>query len=158
MLVKQRTGEPGHTWELLVPSSHQTKIPVCQTLAELMTTDVFTVHPDDVIDLATSLMDWQHIRHVPVEDEQGNLVGLLSSRQLLHLLEASRRNPGQPLAVKTFMERNPPTAPAEMSVVEAMSRLLATKSGCLLVVSNMQLLGLVTERDLLSVAVQLLNS
>ena len=158
MLVKQRTGEPGHTWELLVPSAHKTELPVCQTLGELMTTDVFTVHPDDVIDLATSLMDWQHIRHVPVEDEQGHLVGLLSSRQLLHLQEASCRTSGQPLAVKTFMERNPPTAPSEMPVIEAMRRLLATKSGCLLVVRNMQLLGIVTERDLLSAAVQLLDS
>ena len=158
MLVKQRTGEPGHTWELLVPSADKTEVAVCQTLGELMTTDVFTVHPDDVIDLVTSLMDWQHIRHVPVEDEQGNLVGLISSRQLLHLQEASRQASGQPLAVKTFMERNPPTAPAEMPVIDAMRRLLATKSGCLLVVRNMQLLGIVTERDLLSVAVQLLDS
>ncbi len=77
--------------------------------------------------------------------------------EIIHIFEASRQNSSQPLAVKTFMEPNPPTAPSQMPVIEAMSRLLTTKSGCLLVVSNQQLLGIVTERDLLSAAVQLLN-
>ena len=48
-----------------------------------MTTDVFSVRPEDVVDLAASLMDWRHIRHVPVEDGEGKLVGLVSHRTLL---------------------------------------------------------------------------
>ena len=33
-----------------------------------MATDLFTVRPDDLVDLAASVMTWRHIRHVPVED------------------------------------------------------------------------------------------
>ena len=45
-----------------------------------MSTDLFTVKPDDLIDLAASVMDWRHIRHVPVEDDEGHLVGLVTHR------------------------------------------------------------------------------
>ena len=38
------------------------------------------------MDLTASLMDWEHIRHVPVEDDTGALVGLVSHRALLRLL------------------------------------------------------------------------
>ena len=51
-----------------------------------MSTDLFTVRADDLLDLAASVMDWRHVRHVPVEDEQGRLVGLITHRALLHLL------------------------------------------------------------------------
>ena len=44
-----------------------------------------TVHPEDLVDLAASVMEWEHIRHVPVEDTDGRLVGLVSHRALLRL-------------------------------------------------------------------------
>ena len=62
-----------------------------------MTTDLFTVHEDDPVELVANLMDWERIRHVPVEDHEHRLVGLVSYRALLRLLgaraAASRRGP-----------------------------------------------------------------
>ena len=40
-----------------------------------MSTDLFTVRPSDLVDLTASVMDWRHVQHVPVEDDQGHLVG-----------------------------------------------------------------------------------
>mgnify|MGYP002064122728 CR=1 FL=1 len=51
-----------------------------------MTTDLFTVHPDELIHLAAHVMDWKHVRHVPVEDNDHRLVGLVTHRTLLRLL------------------------------------------------------------------------
>ena len=54
-----------------------------------MTTDLFTVNQDDVVDMVACVMDWKHIRHVPVEDDDRHLVGLVTHRSLLRLLTDS---------------------------------------------------------------------
>ena len=43
-----------------------------------MTTDLFTVHADDPIEMVANLMIWERIRHVPVEDNEHRLVGLVT--------------------------------------------------------------------------------
>ena len=45
-----------------------------------MSPDLFTVSPDDLIDFAASVMDSRHVRHVPVEDCEGRLIGLVTHR------------------------------------------------------------------------------
>ena len=56
------------------------------TVGQVMSTDLFTVRAHDLVDLAASMMQWEHIRHVPVEDDAGHLVGLVSHRDLLSLV------------------------------------------------------------------------
>ncbi len=118
-----------------------------------MTRDVFTVRPDDVVDLATSVMAWKHVRHVPVEDDKGELVGLLSARDLLRLRgRIACESPTNPVAVETVMDRDPVTVSPNVTLVDAMRLLLARDSGCLLVVTGGQLVGIVTERDFVRAA------
>jgi len=75
-----------------------------------MSTDLFTVRADDLVDLAASVMEWRHVRHVPVEDEEGKLVGLVTHRALLHLLSRNREAEGEhPLTVRDIMKANPLT-------------------------------------------------
>src|SRR5262249_59262401 len=57
---------------------------------QYMDTDVHTVHPDESVDLVANMMDWQHIRYVPVEDLSHRLVGLVSQRSLLRLIEQGK--------------------------------------------------------------------
>jgi CBS domain-containing protein len=81
-----------------------------QTVEQFMSTDLFTVRPDDLVDLAASVMDWRHVRHVPVEDEQGRLVGLVTHRALLHLFSHGLPSPAeQPLTVREIMKTDPLT-------------------------------------------------
>ena len=48
--------------------------------------------PDDPIELVADLMSWERIRHVPVEDDDGKLVGLVSLRAIIrHLAKNTRR-------------------------------------------------------------------
>ena len=77
-----------------------------------MSTDVFTVLPEDVVDLAASVMEWRHIRHVPVEDAAGRLVGLLSHRGLLRAYQDSSRD-AEPVPVERVMDRSPGTIPPD---------------------------------------------
>ena len=58
-----------------------------------MITDLFTVRPEDVIDLAASLMNWQEIQHVPVEDDEGRLVGIVTQPRFAQI--ARRQQTGK---------------------------------------------------------------
>ena len=149
MLQQQAAGNPVHAWpELDTADTVDVSTTRPATLGDIMTQDVFTVRPDDVIDLAASVMSWKHIRHVPVEDQDGNLVGLLSTRNLV-AVNAAGGGSADPVAVRDLMGRQPPTAAPTDDVSEGVRRLLAADEGCLLIVDGQQLVGIVTERDLL---------
>jgi CBS domain-containing protein len=120
-----------------------------------MTTNLFTVRPEDLVDLATSMMEWRHVRHVPVETSAGELVGLLSTRELLHLRSGETGKRDHPIPVAEIMQHNPVTVSPDLPLDHAFARILENDAGCLLVVAAGQLLGIVTERDLLEAAVAL---
>ncbi len=156
MVHARQAGDlPVHQWELLnvseKPNDNQRKTRV----GDIMTKNLFTVRPEDLVDLATSMMEWKHVRHVPVESSGGELVGLLSTRELLHLQE--RRDEQPPLSVADIMQTDPLTISADAPLQDAFTQILESEAGCLLVVSGRQLLGIVTERDLLEAAVDLIG-
>ena len=110
MYARQASGLPGHRWapadlDEITDWRHSFR-----TVGQIMSRDLFTLHPEDVIDLAASLMDWEHIRYVPVEDDEGKLCGLVSQRMILRLLikrQASRAAAEEPIAVKEVMIPEP---------------------------------------------------
>ncbi len=129
-----------------------------QTVGQFMATDLFTVRPDDLVDLAASVMDWRHIRHVPVEDDEGRLVGLVSHRDLLRLLSHGLLNKQtQPLTVAEIMRRNPITVTATTSTLEALNIMRSQKVGCLPVVENEKLVGIVTAYDFLALSAEIIE-
>lgn len=148
---------PVHRWELLTPSGGTDDMQTKKRVGDIMTTNLFTARPDDVVDLATSMMEWKHVRHVPVESATGELVGLLSMRELLRLRSGEVAAPGQAVPVSSIMQRNLPTIAPDAALDAAFAQMLESDAGCLLVVARGQLLGIVTERDLLEVAVELLS-
>jgi len=127
-----------------------------QTVGQFMSTDLFTLRPTDLVDLAASLMDWRHIRHVPVEDENGHLVGLVTHRGLLRLLSrGSNASGGSSLIVREIMRPNPTCVSTMTPTLEAIEIMRSTKIGCLPVVDDDQLVGIVTSYDFLTATASL---
>ncbi len=157
MMVRQETGDPVHTWELADTGEFDGWKENYIQVGQFMTTDLFTVHPEDVVDLAASLMDWRHIRHVPVEDNDGRLVGLVSHRTLLRLVgQGVRGTHRTPVAVKDIMRQDPITVTPNTPTLEAIEVMRRHKVGCLPVVEQgNRLVGIITERDLIRVAAML---
>lgn len=118
-----------------------------------MTTDLFTVRADDLIDLAASLMDWRHIRHVPVEDDQGRLIGLVTHRNLLHLLSNGTRK--ENVTVRDVMVPDPVTVSSLTPTLDAIQTMRELRIGCLPVVDADQLVGIVTSYDFLEASARL---
>src|ERR1044072_9890278 len=99
-----------------------------------MSTDPFTVAPDDLIDLAHSSMEWRHIRHVPVENGDGRLVGLVSHRALLHLVSRGLRGRPELITVRDVMVADPVTVSPGTSTLDAIALMRGKGRGCLPVV------------------------
>jgi CBS domain-containing protein len=158
MLERQRSGEPVSRWELARLAGTGDWSRGCQTVAQLMSTDLFTAHPDDLIDLAASMMEWRHIRHVPVEDDEGRLVGLISHRDLLRLLAQGLLNRGsKEVTVKEIMVRDLMTVAPETPTLEALAIMRRGKVGCLPVVENGRLVGIITAYDFLALSAEIIE-
>jgi CBS domain-containing protein len=160
MLDRQSTGDPIHAWSLAGRAELQA-VEACsgsyRTVAQFMTRDVFTVRPGDLVDLAASVMDWEHLRHVPVEDTNGSLVGLLSHRSLLRYVASGDMEKGEPKAVQDLMKRDPVTCTPAMPTLDAIELMRAHRVGCLPVMEDGTLVGIITETDLIAVAARLLD-
>ena len=68
----------------------------------------------------------------------------------------ARAHDQPPISVADIMQPEPLTISADAPLQDALTQMLESESGCLLVVSGRQLLGIVTERDLLEAAVDLI--
>lgn len=156
MLRQQHSGRPVHEWELAEPADDADWSRSICRVDEFMTRDVFTVRPQDLVDLVASVMDWKHVRYVPVEDDDGQLVGLITHRLLLRLL--GHGCPDEPVAVRDIMTTELVTVPPTTSTLEAMREMRASCVGCLLVVEDGRLVGMVTQSDLMRVTAPLVEA
>jgi CBS domain-containing protein/gamma-glutamyl:cysteine ligase YbdK (ATP-grasp superfamily) len=156
MLACQKKAEPVHRWPLKKESEPEQWEQGYRTVSQFMSTDLFTVQPDDLIDLAASVMDWRHIRHVPVEDEAGRLVGVVTHRNLLRLIShSSREAMSGNLTVREIMVANPTTVSPSTPTLEAIEIMREQRIGCLPVVEGDQLVGIVTSYDFLDASARI---
>jgi CBS domain-containing protein/gamma-glutamyl:cysteine ligase YbdK (ATP-grasp superfamily) len=152
-IENQKRSVPIHEWRLARLDDKTDWRSSYMKVGQFMTTDVFTVHPEDLVDLAASLMDWRHIRHVPVEDQDGRLLGLVSHRSLLRLVgQGVGSESGGPIAVKDIMRANPVCVTPETPTLQAIEVMRENRVGCLPIVDKDRLVGIITERDLITVA------
>src|SRR5215510_683443 len=156
ILARQKEGEPVHNWKLAEAVELDDWSQSYQTVGQFMSTDLFTLRPTDLVDLAASVMDWRHIRHVPVEDDEGRLVGLVTHRGLLRLMSnANRSSVASPTSVRDVMIENPVTVSPSTSSLEAIELMRNNRIGCVPVVDEGQLVGIVTSYDFLTATARL---
>lgn len=128
-----------------------------QTVRDLMQTQVHTLQRNDKLLVADELMKQERIRHLPVLDEYGDLAGILSQRDLFRgaLLRAlgygSRAEDLmlRSVAVKEAMVEPVRTASLDTPLRDAAAEMLAHRIGCLPVVDNGKLVGIISESDML---------
>ncbi len=121
-------------------------------VSDIMTTDPVTLARDADLAKAMSLMDEYDIRHLPIVEKGGRLVGLVSDRELLEatgwLAGMARRFDVE--TVEDIMHTGLETIDAADTVVMASVQMATTRVGCLPVVGDGDVLaGIVTETDLL---------
>jgi len=132
---------------------------------DIMTSEVFVLYATQTLELVRSLMRIKHVRHVPIVDADNTFVGLMTHRDLLaqtisHLAEVDESEQeylDSHIHIMNIMKTDVVTADPEMTVCSAISLLLNHKYGCLPVVSDGKLVGIVTEADFLNLTLELLR-
>jgi CBS domain-containing protein len=124
------------------------------TVEEFMSTAVITMKESDTLSAAQIEMRMAEIRHLPVIDAKGHVVGVLSDRDILRNLT---KIDGEPAPVAQIMSRRVQTVKPTMPAADAASLLLEHRFGCLPVVGDdEQIVGIITDMDFLRIAAQAL--
>jgi WS/DGAT/MGAT family acyltransferase len=127
-------------------------------VADLMTATVRTVSPATSLADAWGLMRRSRIRHLPVVDDIGRLIGLVTQRDLLGAAPSVVGEPDETarlrrlgwLAAHEVMETHLVVAAPDEPAASAGQRMMAAKIGCLPVIDDTgHLAGIVTEEDFL---------
>ena len=124
---------------------------------DLMTEPVFTLRVNDRLLDLEALMSTKHVRHVPIVDRGGELVGLVTHRDLARGVLG--RLDELPIGVEEdllrrrrvgeIMVAEPDTIEPDASLREAAEIMLENKIGCLPVTEGTHLVGILTEADFL---------
>lgn len=130
---------------------------------DLMSSEVETLEPNDDIDLASMLMRLDRLRHLPVVDEDG-IVGIVSDRDVLRAQQSvlgdgdhdARRRFAMSIKAGDVMTPNVDTISPDASALEAAQVLREKGYGCLPVVDDGKLVGIVTPTDFLGLVVEML--
>lgn len=130
-------------------------------VSQIMRREFASLREDDRLDLADQVMQLGRVRHLPVLDERGRVVGVVSNRDLLEasLTTVLAFDPGarrgflHSVAVSEVMTRDVETAGPDTLLAVAASQMIRNKIGCLPIVRpDRTMIGLVTETDLLVAA------
>ncbi|MEW9670970.1 acetoin utilization AcuB family protein [Ammoniphilus sp. 3BR4] len=130
-------------------------------IEDIMNRNVVTVKPSDSIRLAMLIAAQHRIRHLPVLDEGNKLVGILSDRDLRDAcpskFESDQNDQVYSRPVSEMMLRDVVTAHPLDFVEDAAYSLYSNKIGCLPVVDQEELKGIITETDILHTLVELMG-
>jgi len=127
----------------------------------LMTTEVITLTQGQSLPLAESLMEMKRVRHLPVIDGEGMLVGLVTHRDLLRaklsertpLTKDERSSQELSVPVSSIMQTNVWTVTPSTMGNKAANMLRDHHFGCLPVVDDGRLVGILTEADFVEAVV-----
>jgi len=144
MYEQQESGEPVHNWPTAEdrPQMHE----FATNVDHIMSTRLFSVQEDDLAEMATEIMRWKNIHHLPVENQSGDFVGLLTWSHMEQF--NSEQSFSEGLLVEDIMIRDPLLAYPDMPINEAINIMKQNGIGCLPVVHNEHLIGIVTLKDI----------
>ncbi len=116
---------------------------------EIMHANPITVLPSVKLSDAYHLMNEKNIRHLPVLDEN-KLLGIITDRDLRLATSKLAERPFDPSAeVEVVMSRPVQTVSAHDPIESALQFMRELKIGCLPVLDNNELVGIITGADIL---------
>ncbi len=133
---------------------------------DLMSDKLISLRDDDSLYLARQTMEMAKIRHIPVVDAKGMFVGLVTNRDILAAMvsklaqidEAAQDRILSTIPIREAMRTDVTFISPSLSLRKAAELLLDHKYGCLPVVSDKKLVGILTESDFLRLTISLMDA
>ncbi len=135
------------------------------TIDELMTPNPYTLKTTDPVDTAWEIMTEKRIRHIPIIDDKEQVVGLVTQRDVLAAskpISSVDKNheiidPNFKMTVSDIMIDDVVTIHPSESLRQAGLYMQSHKHGCLPVVLKNRLIGIITDSDFITIAINLLE-
>jgi len=135
------------------------------TVEEFMTSEPCTLRETDSINDAREIMTEKHIRHIPITDNDNRVLGLVTQRDILaatkpgSMIEAEGASHagGADIRLSDIMIRNVSVISETDSLRKAAMYLQSHKYGCLPVMADGRLVGIITDSDFIAIAINLIE-
>ena len=132
------------------------------SIEAIMSTDLITLSPSATLAEARTLMHDHRIHHIPVLNDD-KLVGLVTLTNVLAATDSFLRDPqnrihANEILVEDAMVRDVATVEVHASLRHAALFIEKHKIGCLPVMNDDQLVGIITDTDFVAVAINLLET
>lgn len=132
------------------------------SIEAIMSTDLITVHPAETLAEVRKLMHNNRIHHLPVIDDSGKLVGLVTLTNVLAATDSILRDEDNQISpedirVKDIMVTEIATIDERASLRQAALFIEKHQIGCLPIVTDGRLRGIITDTDFVGVAINLLE-
>ena len=158
-LVGQKAGKPISEWPPMKPPERGERRAAYEKVGQIMSRDLITVQAEDTVTLAEAMMRWENIRHIPVENEEGELVGMFSLNDVVNALRKKKNEGGAEAGMRIgeIMHRDVRTVTADTPTLDAIRIMREENLSALPVVRGAKLEGILTDSDFLVVAARLLE-
>ena len=132
------------------------------SIEAIMSTDLVTLPPTATLEEARTLMHSNRIHHLPIVNDDGDLVGLVTLTNVLAatdsiLRDADNRIHADEVLIGDIMVTDIATIDERASLRQAALFIEKHKIGCLPIVTNGELRGIITDTDFVGVAINLLE-
>jgi len=126
---------------------------------DIMKTEVIKLQPHETIETALKLLNQYHIRHLPIVDDQNQVIGIVSDRDVRDaspsiFYQDEDRSELQN-TIETIMTTPVITVHPLDFVEETASIFYEQEIACVPVTKSNKLVGIVTEKDMLYTMIQL---
>ena len=134
-------------------------------IADRMKKNPVTATPEMSISEASAKMKAEKVHRLPVLDDEKNLVGVISEKDIL----LAAPSPASTLStyeinyllsrlkVRNIMSRNPATISSDTTIEEAVKLMVESDLSCLPVMENGYLVGIVSKSDLFKILLEMLG-
>jgi len=144
MYKNQNGGRPVHEWEIAKANNVLNLNVNITKLDKFMTTEVFVVKENDLVELVAKIMEWKNIHHIPVVNDMNKVVGIITDTNLNDILGKDQKL----IIAKDIMVKEIITVDSETSIEKANSIMIENKIGCLPILEMGELVGILTKNDL----------
>jgi CBS domain-containing membrane protein len=132
------------------------------TVDEMMTSNAKTLSANDSLADVQALLKRYNCHHVPIVNHFNELDGLVSQRDVLRITESSllendKQINAADIKISDFMTTDVFTIRPETSLRKAAIYIRTQRYGCLPVIKNKQLVGIITDSDFVNIAIDLLE-
>ncbi|QAS53921.1 acetoin utilization AcuB family protein [Halobacillus litoralis] len=126
---------------------------------EIMKDKVITLPAEETIGTALKLLNEHHIRHIPIIDEKKHVIGIVSDRDVRDASPSIFEEDTDPEELKNPIKSimtSPVTTVHPLDFVEEVASIFYEQEiACVPVTRNEELVGIITEKDMLYTLIQL---